>query len=112
MKKILMVFAAMVLMSGMASAASLFAYCSNFATGTSFATGGSVSYTDTCNGVSLPGGYLITSVEIWYDADWQAGLGTTGANTIDTEFTPSITFVPGTTGTPYTCIVTGNGGSS
>lgn len=111
MKRILLVLAAMVLVSGMASAASIFEFCSNYALSQSYGSAGiGTSQTDTCAGISLPGGDAITSVEIWYDADWQAGLTT--ANTVDTTFTPSVGFSAPSVGSPYTCVVTGGGSSN
>jgi len=87
MKKVLFLLVALTLVSGIASASSIYVYCvpspGTFAWGAAGlpAQNGSTS----CAGETLPAGYTITSVEVYYLADFQFGQTTNGSNnTINT----------------------------
>ena len=93
---------------GIANANSVFIACTPL--GGTITLGGGVGTSgtsaDSCPGFTPPSGVL-TSVELWYTADWQFGL-TSGLNTVVTTATPSGSWSPST----GVCTTTGTGGNS
>ncbi len=117
MKKAFVLLGAMMLVSSFASAASIINFCSvttNF-NWNSVADGTTQSNTVTCNGIgSLPAGDTLTSVEVYYQADYSGGTGT-GTNqqvTLDTFENPSGSWTTPNQLPPYECITTGVGNSN
>src|ERR1017187_7443890 len=108
MKKVLMVIACLVLVSGFASASAIYATCTPFAQ--AYPNGvGTISVTCAAPG-TLPVGDTLTSVEGYYLADFQFGTHT-GTNSIEIIATPSaagVSFTP----TFADCLVSGQGTSS
>src|ERR1017187_4699080 len=108
MKKVLMVIACLVLVSGFASASAIYATRTAFAQ--AYPNGvGTISVTCAAPG-TLPVGDTLTSVEVYYLADFQFGTHT-GTNSIEIIATPSaagVAFTP----TFADCLVSGQGTSS
>ena len=108
MKKVLMLIACLVLVSGFASASAIYVTCTPFAQAYTGGVG-TVNVSCTAPG-TLPVGDTLTGVEVYYLADFQFGQ-TTGVNAVQITATPTaagVTFSP----LGATCNVSGAGTSS
>jgi len=114
MKKVLLLLVAIVLATGIASANVTYVYCTPQGSFTWGGTGMSAQTgTTTCGSgatlISLPVGDTITSVEVYYLADYQFGQTTSGVlNTITTTETASGSWGLPNSSDPYACVTTGS----
>ena len=84
MKKFLLLMAVLTLVSGVASANSIFETCTPFEF--TFTAGSGGAQTATCAAASIPGGWTFTTAEEFFIADYAGGGGGT-TNTVQTSYT-------------------------